>query len=50
MRLRLCADADGAMPPFRPEILSDYDLADIYAYLQSLPKPKAASDIPLLNQ
>ena len=28
------------MPPFRAEILSDSDLGDIYAYLESLPKPK----------
>ncbi len=40
---------NGAMPPFRPAILSDADLTDIYAYLQSLPEPKQASDIPLLN-
>ena len=33
-----------------PEILSDSDLADIYAYLESRPKPQAAKDIPLLNQ
>jgi len=39
---------NGAMPPFRPAVLSDEDLDDIYAYLQSLPPPKAASDIPLL--
>jgi mono/diheme cytochrome c family protein len=43
-------DPSGAMPPFHAEILSDSDLADIYAYLQSLPKPKPASEIPLLNQ
>jgi mono/diheme cytochrome c family protein len=39
----------GAMPPYPVEILSDSDLTDIYAYLQSLPKPKPAKDIPLLN-
>ncbi len=39
----------GAMPPFRDRILSDADLADIYAYLEGLPPPKAVSDIPLLN-
>ena len=39
----------GAMPPYRPAVLSDDDLADIYAYLQSLPVPKPVSDIPLLN-
>jgi mono/diheme cytochrome c family protein len=43
-------DPGGAMPPFHVEILSDSDLADIYAYLESLPKPKSAKDIPLLNQ
>jgi mono/diheme cytochrome c family protein len=40
---------NGAMPPFRPQVLSDVDLTDIYAYLQSLPEPKAVKDIPLLN-
>jgi mono/diheme cytochrome c family protein len=40
---------NGAMPPFRPQVLSDADLTDIYAYLQSLPEPKAPKDIPLLN-
>ncbi len=39
----------GAMPPFHAEILSDSDLADIYAYLESRPKPQPAKDIPLLN-
>jgi len=43
-------DPGGSMPPFHVEILSDSDLADIYAYLESLPKPKSAKDIPLLNQ
>jgi mono/diheme cytochrome c family protein len=43
-------DPGGAMPPFHVEILPDSDLADIYAYLESLPKPKSAKDIPLLNQ
>jgi mono/diheme cytochrome c family protein len=40
---------NGAMPPFRAAVLSDDELDDIYAYLQSLPEPKAVSDIPLLN-
>jgi mono/diheme cytochrome c family protein len=40
---------NGAMPPFRQQVLSDADLTDIYAYLQSLPEPKSAKDIPLLN-
>ena len=41
--------SDGEMPPYRKEMLSDSDLADIYAYLESRPKPAAAKDIPLLN-
>jgi mono/diheme cytochrome c family protein len=40
---------NGQMPPYRAPVLSDADLGDIYAYLQSLPAPKAVSDIPLLN-
>jgi mono/diheme cytochrome c family protein len=40
---------NGAMPPFRQQVLSDADLTDIYAYLQSLPEPKQVKDIPLLN-
>ena len=40
---------NGQMPPFREAVLSDQELDDIYAYLQSRPQPKAASDIPLLN-
>jgi len=43
-------DPAGAMPPFHVEILPDTDLADIYAYLESLPKPRPVKDIPLLNQ
>ena len=40
---------NGQMPPYRAPVLSDDDLGDIYAYLQSLAAPKAVSDIPLLN-
>jgi len=38
-----------AMPPFSKDILSDEDLADIYAYLQAIPKGLDPSSIPLLN-
>jgi len=43
-------DPGGSMPPFHDKILSDSDLEDIYAYLESRPKPKQFKDIPLLNQ
>jgi hypothetical protein len=39
-----------AMPPYREAVLSDEDLPDIYAYLESLPKPADYKTIPLLNQ
>lgn len=39
-----------AMPPYREKVLSDSDLADIYAYLQSIPKARDVKDIPLLQQ
>ena len=38
-----------SMPPYSETILSDGDLADIYAYLQSIPKPPSTASIPLLN-
>ena len=40
----------GAMPPYQKAILSDADLADIHAYLSSIPAPPPAKSIPLLNQ
>jgi|SRR5579871_1353393 len=39
-----------AMPPYSEKILPTADLEDIYAYLESLPKPKDPKTIPLLNQ
>lgn len=40
----------GQMPPYTSEVISDQELADIYAYLQSRPRPTPSKDIPLLNQ
>jgi mono/diheme cytochrome c family protein len=37
------------MPPFTEKVVSDEDLADIYAYLQSIPKAADYKNIPLLN-
>ena len=39
----------GGMPPYQKPILSDDDLADIHAYLSSLPKPADYKSIQLLN-
>ncbi len=40
----------GGMPPFRAKVMTDQELADVYAYIKSFPEPKPAKDIPLLNQ
>src|SRR5207237_623583 len=37
-----------AMPPYPEAILSNEDVADIHAYLESIPKPKDHKSIPLL--
>jgi mono/diheme cytochrome c family protein len=39
-----------AMPPYPEAVLSNEDLADIHAYLETIPKPADYKDIPLLNQ
>ena len=36
----------GQMPPYTIKSIPDKDLADIYAFLQSLPAPPAAESIP----
>jgi mono/diheme cytochrome c family protein len=41
---------DRLMPPYSESVLSKEDLADIHAYLQSIPKPPDPKSIPLLNQ
>jgi mono/diheme cytochrome c family protein len=40
----------GQMPPYTIKVISDQELSDIYAYLQSRPKATPSKDIPLLNQ
>jgi mono/diheme cytochrome c family protein len=39
----------GQMPPYTEKVTSDAELADIYAFLQSLPSPPDPKTIPLLN-
>jgi mono/diheme cytochrome c family protein len=39
----------GAMPAFTDKVITDQELTDVWAYLKSLPAPKPAKDIPLLN-
>ena len=40
----------GDMPPYTTKVLSDSELIDIYAYLQSVPKAPDFKSIPLLSQ
>ena len=42
-------NTNGSMPPYQKAILPDADLADIHAYLQSMPKAPDPKSIPLLN-
>lgn len=44
-----CREPSNQMPPYTSKVLSDAQLADIYAFLQSVPKPPEASSIPLLQ-
>jgi mono/diheme cytochrome c family protein len=39
----------GQMPAYTDKVISDQELTDIHAYLQTMPKAKPAKDIPLLN-
>lgn len=38
----------GGMPPYTRQVLADQELRDIYGYLQSLPGPRTAADLPQL--
>lgn len=38
------------MPPYSSKAVPDQDVADIYAYLKSIPIPPKGKDIPLLNK
>ncbi len=40
----------GEMPPYTRKVVTDQELADIYAYLQSIPQPPPAKSIPILNK
>ena len=40
----------GNMPPYRGKVMTDQELADVYAYVRSIPPPVPLANIPLLNQ
>jgi mono/diheme cytochrome c family protein len=39
----------GEMPPYTSKVVSDQELADIYAFLRTIPAPPAAKSLPILN-
>jgi len=45
----LMRDPANDMPAYSKALLSDQDIADIYAYVESLPGPRPAKDIRILN-
>jgi mono/diheme cytochrome c family protein len=48
--LRYVRAPTGQMPPYTTKVVSDQDLADIYAYLSTFSPPVPSANIPLLNQ
>lgn len=42
-------EPQGQMPPYPSKVMSDAELADIYAFLKNLPKPAEAKDIRILS-
>jgi mono/diheme cytochrome c family protein len=42
-------DPANDMPAYSEAVLSDKDIADIYAFVESLPGPRSPKDIPILN-
>jgi ubiquinol-cytochrome c reductase cytochrome c subunit len=39
----------GEMPPYTEKVMSDQDVADVYAFLRALPPPPPLSTLPLLQ-
>jgi ubiquinol-cytochrome c reductase cytochrome c subunit len=40
----------GEMPPYTAKVVNDQQAADLFAFIQSLPKPPAVDSIPILRQ
>jgi mono/diheme cytochrome c family protein len=38
------------MPPYTEKVISDKELADVFAFLRSLPKPPDVKSIPLMKE
>ena len=48
--IRYVRRPSGQMPAYTEKILSDQELADIFAFVRDLPAAKKPTEIPLLNQ
>lgn len=46
--VRYIRKPSGQMPPYTSKVTTDAELADIYAFLQSIPHPPDAKKVPLL--
>ena len=46
---RQIRDPSNDMPAYSGAVLSDKDVADVFAYVKSLPGPRSAKDIAILN-
>lgn len=40
----------GEMPPYTVKVMSEQELADVYAFLEARPKPPALASLPLLSR
>ncbi|MGD1071966.1 MAG: c-type cytochrome [Bryobacteraceae bacterium] len=40
----------GEMPQYRAKVMSDQELADVYAHIKTFPEPPPVKSIPMLNQ
>ena len=47
--LRQIRKPSNEMPPYTAKVVSDQDVADIYAFLQTVPPAPAAGSIPILQ-
>jgi ubiquinol-cytochrome c reductase cytochrome c subunit len=47
--LRYLRAPGGEMPPYKAKVMSDRDVADVYAFLMALPPPPPLSSLPLLQ-
>jgi ubiquinol-cytochrome c reductase cytochrome c subunit len=40
----------GGMPPYRAKVMTDQELADVYAHILTFPPPPPVANVPLLKE